>query len=137
MYASKIVTHFRCIFSESESSKFFQRISLGISANNSIPLRIRSHCQGCLLLQLKSSVTVVSSALGTCTLYHWTHTGSIIIIKQSQPGTTTVPILHGCSRSRYKPVMAYLRFGAMRSCFGRPTKSSYSVFSIHYIVDTI
>ena len=90
-------------------------------------LRICSYCQGCLLLQLKSSVTVVSSALGTCTLYHWTHTGSIIIIKQSQPGTTTVPILHGCSRSRYKPVMAYLRFGAMRSCFGRPTKSSYSV----------
>ena len=85
MYASKIVTHFRCIFSESESSKFFQRISLGISANNSIPLRIRSHCQGCLLLQLKSSVTVVSSALGTCTLFSWTLTGSIIITEQSQP----------------------------------------------------
>lgn len=70
---------------------------------------------------------MVSNPLGTRTLCHWTLTGSIIIIKQSQPGTTTVPLLHGYYRSRFSPVMAYLRYGAMRSCFARLMKSSYSV----------
>lgn len=73
---------------------------------------------------------MVSNPLGTCTLCLWTLMGSIIIIKQPQPGTTTVPILHGYSRSRHQPVMAYLRYGAMRSCFTRPMKSSYSIVCI-------
>ena len=44
-----------------------------------------SYWQGTIFLQLKSSVVMVSNPLGTCTLFSWTLTGSIIITEQSQP----------------------------------------------------
>ena len=44
-----------------------------------------SYWQGTIFLQLKSSVVMVSNPLGTCTLFSWTLTGSLIITEQSQP----------------------------------------------------
>ena len=51
-------------------------------------------------LQLKSSVVMVSNPLWTCTNYHRTLTGSIIIKSSRNLETTTVPVLHGYSRSQ-------------------------------------
>lgn len=64
-------------------------------------------------------------------------------------GITTIPILHGCYRSRHLtsggrskmktllipsilslPILAHLRHGAMRNCSSCPMKSSYSVVRI-------
>lgn len=51
-------------------------------------------------LQLKSSVVMVSNPLWTCTNYHRTLTGSIIIKSSRNLETTTVPVLHGYSRNQ-------------------------------------
>ena len=101
-------------------------------------------------LQLKSSVVMVSNPLGTCTLFSWALTGSIIITEQSQPRNhhnsyfawmLSLPASH--IRRTFKdentshpinpslPIMAHLRHGAMRNCSSCLMKSSYSVVCIH------
>lgn len=109
-----------------------------------------SYWQGTIFLQLKSSVVMVSNPLGTCTLFSWTLTGSIIITEQSQPRNhhnsyfawmLSLPASH--IRRTFKdentshpinpslPILAHLRHGAMRNCSSCLMKSSYSVVCIH------
>ena len=103
-------------------------------------------------LQLKSSVVMVSNPLGTCTLFSWTLTGSIIITEQSQPRNhhnsyfawmLSLPASH--IRRTFKdentshpinpslPIMAHLRHGAMRNCSSCPIMSDeIIIFSCMY-----